>query len=119
MRRTTHVLVGVLLAALTVATAVLGVELIQLRNEVASIPAGPVGPPGPQGSPGPLGPRGLPGPEGTPTRVDVARENQQDTCDQDLARNVRTLRDWVQDFWNDPQFVPPPPSAFVFGVACA
>lgn len=70
MRRAIPILVGVLLGTLTVATVVLGVELIQLRNEVASVPAGPPGPPGhtgpvgPEGSPGPAGPTGPHGPRG-------------------------------------------------------
>jgi len=70
VRRAISILVGVLLGTLTVATVVLGVELIQLRNEVASVPAGPPGPPGhigpvgPEGSPGPAGPTGPHGPRG-------------------------------------------------------
>jgi hypothetical protein len=53
----------VLLAALTVATVVFSVGLIQLRDEIHAVPAGPVGPPGQRGPTGPAG-QGVPGPEG-------------------------------------------------------
>jgi hypothetical protein len=64
------ILVGVVLAmllGLSVSTVVMAVELTELENKVAEIPADPQGPPGPDGptgATGTVGPRGLQGERG-------------------------------------------------------
>lgn len=78
MKKALPILVGVLLAALTISTVVFSVELIRLKDEIAAIPAptqGPSGPEGPQGATGPTGAsgrRGAIGPTGSPAELGLA-----------------------------------------------
>ena len=49
MKKALPILVGVLLAALTISTVVFSVELIRLKDEIAAIPARRKGHPDPRG----------------------------------------------------------------------